>query len=81
MNSQTATGEIFIYSGLFGRFRMKPQDRGNKSFIHLARKYRFRMKPQSATGEIFIHFGLFGRVWGTPHFSQLLRKQSSCCDP
>ena len=41
---------------------MKPKVCGNKSFIHLARKYRFRMKPQTATGKIFIHPGLFGRV-------------------
>ncbi|MDD2355320.1 MAG: hypothetical protein PHS72_04595, partial [Lachnospiraceae bacterium] len=61
MKPQNATGEIFIYSGLFGRFRMKPRACGNKSFIHLARKYRVRMKPQTATGEIFIYSGLFGR--------------------
>jgi hypothetical protein len=28
----------------------------------LARKYRFRMKPQTAAAEIFIHTGKFGEV-------------------
>ena len=53
---------VYIHSGKFGEVRMKPKNCGNKSFIHLARKYRFRMKPQTATQEIFIHSGKFGEV-------------------
>ena len=62
MKPQTAPGEIFIHTGKFGEVRMKPKNCGNKSFIHSARKYRFRMKPQTAPGEIFIHPGKFGEV-------------------
>ena len=57
---------VYIHSGKFGEVRMKPKNCGNKLFIHLARKYMFRMKPQSATGKIFIHPGKFGRVWMKP---------------
>ncbi|MFA6663595.1 MAG: hypothetical protein WCS21_04710, partial [Lachnospiraceae bacterium] len=41
MKRQFATGEIFIYPGLFGRVWMKPKTCGNLSFIHSPKKYRF----------------------------------------
>ena len=80
MKPPSAAGELFIHSGKFGEVRMKPKNCGNKSFIHLARKYRFRMKPQTAAAEIFIYLGLFGEVrmkpkaCGNKSFIHLARK-------